>query len=373
MQQASPSPSDNRRPLRILIVRLSAHGDVMHTLPLLTAIKQADPEAHVGWLVERSAVSLLENHPLIDAMHVSDRKRWLKACSNPLNWPAVWNEVLALIQALRREHYAVSFDVQGLLKSAIWPFLVGIPSRYGFFKTRENADVFYTHKLPPMNIRDPKTPAVERYLDFAREVGYTVSQPAFSLPPVSEHSRKRVDELLAPLPKGAPLVILAPFTRWASKHWIPEYWAQLANGLLQDDLSVAVIGSPEDHAAAAELMAALSVEKQKRVLNLAGQTDWPDLYALFERSRLLIGLDSAPLHIANAVGLEVIGIYGPTAPGRTGPIGDRQRTLATALSCQPCFEYDCPIRTHDCMRQLAPEAVLASARQVLALDEAVNA
>ena len=96
-----------------------------------------------------------------------------------------------------------------------------------------------------------------------------------------------------------------------------------------------------------------------------------DLYALFQRTRLLIGLDSAPLHIADAVGIpEIIGLYGPTAPGRTGPMGEKHTILSTALSCQPCFERDCPIKTHACMTQLTPEIVLGMVRQALDLRAA---
>lgn len=349
---------------RILIVRLSAHGDVMHTLPLLSAIKRNNPTASVGWLVEASAAPLLQNHPLIDQLHVSHRKRWLTMARNPLHWPAVLAEVKALIGELKQADYQVSFDVQGLLKSALWPFWANIPRRYGFKATREYADVFYNHKLPPMIIWDATTPAVERYLDFARAIGMEAMRPEFEPPPFTEASRQKVERLLQDEGDAArPLLVLAPFTRWPSKHWEPDYWIDLIQQLCRLNVKIAVLGSPADQAATEAMLATVPVG---RVINLVGKTDWPDLYALFRQTRLLIGLDSAPLHIADAVGqTEIIGLYGPTAPGRTGPVGERHMTLTTALSCQPCFERVCPIKTHACMRQLTPDVVMALVRKTL--------
>jgi ADP-heptose:LPS heptosyltransferase len=224
-----------------------------------------------------------------------------------------------------------------------------------------------------MNIRDPLTPAVERTLDFARTLGYPTAAPEFVLPPVSEDRQSRVDALLSGLPPDWPLVVLAPFTRWDSKHWVPRHWVQLMADLLARNLQPVLIGAPGDQAAAGEMLAALPAgQPAPGGLNLVGQTDWPDLYALFNRSLLLIGPDSAPLHIANAVGIQVIGLYGPTAPGRTGPLGDRQMTLATQLPCQPCFERHCPLKTHDCMQQLDPAQVMAAVERMLTENPAVR-
>jgi heptosyltransferase I len=360
------SPTSELSP-RILIVRLSAHGDVMHTLPLARAIKRQTPEAIIGWLVEASAVSLLEGHPDIDKLHISQRKRWLNEARNPLRWPAIIREISMLVRELRSCGYQMSFDVQGLLKSAVWPWLARIPKRYGFKATREWADRFYTQCLPPMIIRDTQPFAVERYLDFARAVGYSVSLPEFQVPPVSEGVQQKVNRLLAARQADRLLVVLAPFTRWPTKHWEAEYWPQLILELLKLDVHLAILGAPGDQQATAAMLATLPPEQaQASISNLVGQTDWPDLYALFAQTSVLIGLDSAPLHIANAVGVpRIIGLYGPTAAGRTGPIGKRHATLSTALSCQPCFERNCPLGTHECMIKLKPSMITALVASML--------
>ncbi len=367
MHSPSSSPGSKALPRRLLLARLSAHGDVIHTLPLLAAIKRSDSSVYVGWLVEASAASLLENHPLIDRLHVVQRKRWLAMARNPLNWPQVFQEIAELLSSLRASGYEASLDVQGLLKSAIWPFLAGIPKRYGFQKAREQADMLYTHRLAPVEIRDHTRKAVDQFLDLARAIGCPdarLMEPEFVLPPVSEASRHKIAHLLAGRDKSHPLVVLAPFTRWESKHWRSAHWRNLLEMLRKQNVSVALLGASSDQTMAQAMFAGLL--EGAGVYNLIGKTDWPDLYALFEESRVLIGLDSAPLHIANAVGIPfVIGLYGPTAPGRTGPIGSRQLTLTAGVDCQPCFEHHCPLKTDACMHQLMPEQVFAAIQNQL--------
>lgn len=368
MKYPEPSVSNPPAARRILIVRLSAHGDVMHTLPLLAALKRQYPDAFVGWLVEAAAAPLLENHPLIDRLHVSHRKRWLSWLTKPAQWPSLWQEVGALVRDIQAEGYQLSFDVQGLFKSAIWPWLAQIPLRYGFKATRESADLLYNRHLPAMIIRDAHTPAVQRYLDFARAIGCEVGALEFVLPPVPSQAATKVQDLLVArsLPHR-PVVVLAPFTRWLSKHWPLEHWAQLLPLLLRLDVSVILLGAPNDAPRAATILGEHADSPQ--VLNWVGKTDWPDLYALFPQVQLLIGLDSAPLHIADAVGVpKIIGLYGPTAPGRTGPVGGQHPILTTQLDCQPCFERDCPLKTLACMTQLTPQQVLEQARDILGLE-----
>lgn len=368
------APDSNPPPARrILIVRLSAHGDVMHTLPLLAALKRQRPDAFVGWLVEAAAAPLLENHHLIDRLHVSHRKRWLALLKQPAQWQSLWQEVRAFVQEIQAEGYQLSFDVQGLLKSAVWPWLARIPFRYGYRATRESADLLYNRHLPSMIIRDAHTPAVQRYLDFARAIGCDVEEPEFVLPPVRSEAVAKVQTLLAALPSPRrPMVVLAPFTRWPSKHWPLEHWAQLLPLLLDLNVAVILLGAPNDAPRAATILGEHAGSPQ--VLNLVGQTDWPDLYALFQHVHLLVGLDSAPLHIADAVGVpKIIGLYGPTAPGRTGPVGKQHTILNTQLDCQPCFERNCPLKTTACMNQISPQQVLQSAREVLGLEADIEA
>lgn len=355
-----PDTSDSLpKPTRaVLIARLSAHGDVIHTVPLLAALKRQYPEAVLGWLVEESAAPLLANHPLIDHLHVVRRKQWLKSLFLPHRWPAVVREVRALLSELRQVGYQVGVDAQGLLKSALWLRWAGLPIRLGFSGAREQADRFYTHKLAPLSIRDPRRKAVDQCLDLARALDCEVDAPEFVLPPPSEEALLKTEQLLGTAAaSGKILVGMAPFTRWESKHWIPAYWAWLMADLLKQGICPVLIGAPGDRAGANVILNKLGASAEG-VLDLVGLTDWPDLYALLPRLHLVLGPDSAPLHMADALGVPVLGLYGPTAPGRTGPIGAQAVSMTAGVDCQPCFERRCPLKTHACMQQLTPESVL---------------
>jgi heptosyltransferase-1 len=364
---ASPSVEKDSSAPRILIVRLSAHGDVIHTLPLLTAVRRQFPHAVIGWLVDSSAVPLLENHPAIDHLHVWPRQFTVGGLLNPMRFLQTLQVMLALIVDLKARRYEISLDAQGLFKSAIWPVLAGIPQRLGFHGTRECADIFYTKRLPYRDIRSSTRLAADQTLDLARALGCTTDEPEFGVLPVSAQARQNIDRLLAQAQPGAlqkPIVTLAPFTRWESKHWNRDAWIVLMKGLLAQNAQMIVVGAASDIPAVEQMLAELP--KGHGVLNLAGKTEWTDLYALFERTRLMIGLDSGPLHIANAVGVpEIIGIYGPTPAARTGPIGRRHTVFEADLPCQPCFSKTCKIKTHDCMRKITPEQVLEAAKRYL--------
>lgn len=354
-------------PRKVLISRLSAHGDVIQTLPLLARLKAHDPTLFVGWLVEESAAPLLENHPLIDRLHVVPLKHWMRHLKALSFLGRTLDEIITFVAALRQERYEAALDVQGLLKSAVFPWLAGIPRRIGYAKTRENAALFYNETLPPHDLTDPTIPTVALFCELAQRLGVPVADRAdpaghdpelfsFPLPPVSQETEQKVDTLLAPL-ANRPLIAIAPATIWPSKHWEEASWPPVMNFITSQGFNGLIVGGPNDSELAARLFT--QVKFPDRWLNLTGQTNWTDLYALFKRVDILVGLDSAPLHIANAVGHpRILGIYGPTGVRRTGPIGRQHRTLSTTLDCQPCFKRICPLSTHDCMHQLRPESVI---------------
>ncbi len=361
----------HKQPPRILITRLSAHGDVVQTIPLLVALRKRFPAAWIGWLVESSAAPLLEGHPMLDQLHVCDRKQWLQQLKNPLRWPQIWVEVWQLLQELKQTKYQASLDVQGLFKSAIWPWLAGIPERFGNDQAREQASFFYNRKLPPHEMMVTTIPAVQKFLEFATVFGDpTLPAIEFALPPVSPQVQEKVAGLLQPLKAGQPVVALAPATRWTSKHWPVRYWQQVLAQLQRQGCQILMLGSKQDAPLIQEML--LGLTSWDGVLDLSGKTGWTDLYALFEYVDILIGPDSAPLHIANAVGHpKIIGLFGPTAPGRTGPLGPQHRTAQTTLSCQPCFKKTCPLKTQACMEMLLPEQVLTLVEQQLMALETV--
>lgn len=290
---------------------------------------------------------------------------------NPLVWPEILSGVSALVSEIRAERYQISLDVQGLLKSAIWPFLAAIPQRYGFDQTREQAALLYNQKRPPHELHNPDISAVSKYLEFAQALGCPPEylEPAFVTPPVGEAASQNVSVLLSEFASPQPLVILAPATIWLSKHWTVAHWQTLIEQLKALPVNVGVIGSQSDQT----LIQTLLKTSGQSVKNWCGRTSLTDLYALFAQSAVVVGPDSAPLHIANATQTPVvIGLFGPTGPKRTGPVlapgGPIHQTLFTQLSCQPCFERVCPLSGDAhmaCMRQLTPDSVLQAIQTAL--------
>lgn len=387
MTEANTHHPKDKTPKRILIVRLSAHGDTVQTLPLLNALKEKDPHCLIGWLTETAAAPLLENHPLIDHLHVANRKKWLK---NPSL--SSLSEFTRLVNSLKSVHYDVSIDVQGLLKSAVWPKLAGINTRWGNKDARENATWFYTHTLNPHRITDKDTPAILRYTEFADALYHPVSltswplpedkkqeklnQIQFSLPKVTTDTQQRIQVLLSSVKKDQPTIAIAPSTMWQSKHWPEQYWQELLQLVLNKiSCNLLILGTPADQALNNRIMTPALKQKKRNLIDLTGKTQLGDLYALLQHLDIFIGSDSALLHIADAVSHTqaspyIIGLYGPTSPNRTGPIQNRHTPISTSLDCQPCFKRICPLQTDACMKELAPIQVLEAIEQQLTLVQA---
>ncbi|MBK8190263.1 MAG: glycosyltransferase family 9 protein [Vampirovibrionales bacterium] len=370
---------------RVLIVRLSAHGDVIQTLPLLSALKRARPDLFIGWLIEESAAPLLERHPLIDRLHVVPRKSWLRRLrhlpAHPREAFHVAKDVGAMRAELRAMGYDASFDVQGLLKSAIWPAFAGIPQRWGYAGVREQAWRLYTNRLGAYDLRACDRPTVFQFMEFVSALGVSppdASEKArdaldFPMPPLSSQAQAAADLLLREIPSQRPLIALAPATLWASKRWPESHWRALIEMLAQRSATIALLGSSADADACQALIPlttdATVCERPAFCLNLAGKTDWPVLAAVLSRCDLLVGPDSAPLHLAQALASgnpqrrpRIVGLYGPTSEGRTGPIQREHRVCVSAVSCRPCFERACPLTAPQardaCMRQLSPSMAI---------------
>ncbi len=364
---------------RLLITRLSAHGDVIQTLPLLGLIKHHAPDTFIGWAVEAAAAPLLQNHPLIDALHVSKRKQWLADAKHPGRWGQVWGESQAWLKEIKAQQYTHSVDVQGLLKSAVIPWLAGVPNRWGFKATREWADRFYAETMPPHNMQDATTPAVIWFARFASVAGVDVAayeanptQLPYPLAPVPQQDSHWVDERLALL--GAlnqPVAVVAPFTIWPSKQWGLARWRQCITTLLAYGYRVVVVGSPNETDSGNALLEGVISSNGAPLWNAIGETSWPQLHALLTKATRFVGHDSAPMHLANAVasnhpqGLPwITAVFGSTGPMRTGPIGPRHTTINVSmvgqpLACQPCFKRHCPLGTTECLTALPATALTA--------------
>jgi len=377
----SPPPLMRLTPQdKVLIVRLSAHGDCIQTWPLLGAIRAQYPDMPIGWLVESAGATLVEGLPGITRTHVCPRQRWLKTLrQSPWQAGTVWAEMCAFRAELRDAGYTVAIDVQGLLKSALWPWLAGIPTRIGYAQSRECSSMFYTHTMPPHDQERPDFHAVLAFLQGAQAVGAIPTQ----------NVGNQLTPLAWPMPfivpafqkTQRPRVTLALGTRWASKHWPEAHWHTLVEKLRHLPITLTLVGSLAEAPLADALIQGISENALAQWDNRVGKTSWAQLAEILAESTVLVGLDSAPLHLATAIAFNtayphVLGLFGATAPGRTGvlllsqwPQNQSQNLLAPGeLACRPCFQTRCqyPQHTpehHACMVNLTPtlvfEAILA--------------
>jgi heptosyltransferase-1 len=296
---------------RILILRLSALGDVIHTIPAVIALREATG-AEIGWAVERPYADLVETVAGVQALPASIRK-WGRALI------ASRHDIRAFIRSTRA--YDTSIDFQGLVKSASIGWVAGAHARYGFERRaiREKpAGLFINH---PVAI-DQSRHVVEWNLQLASAVaGRPLSMPAVDFTKFVGQAIVPVGQAILPV-QGADRqdrlssIVVLPGAGKANKQWPPERFGELARRLGRP--AIAAWG-PNERALA-----------ERTGLELAPPTDLRQLAAILKDATLVIGGDTGPLHLAAALGTRVIGLYGPTKAARNGPYGQLDRVVSAS-------------------------------------------
>lgn len=335
---------------RILLVKLSSLGDVLHALPTLEALREACPESHITWLVEAAYAPLLVGHPALDEVWPVPRVRFGQKFRG--QEPAA---LLRLIQRLRTQPFDLVIDLQGLLKSALWVALAKSPRKVGYDKTREFSYQVLTERVPPY---DREAHAVLRYLNLAHYLGASPKLTIrfrLGLTPKAD-----IADLLAS-PGHRPLAVIHPGARWSTKLWPPALWARLADWLVREKgLQVVITGSAADQGLAASIRA----QMREEAVDLAGRTSLEELAGILQKTRLAVTTDTGPMHLAAALGTPVAALFGPTAPWRTGPFGRGHEIVRLELDCSPCFKRHCP--EPRCLTDLPLESVQAACEKILA-------
>jgi lipopolysaccharide heptosyltransferase I len=335
---------------RILIIKLSAIGDVVQTLPALEAIKRAVPDSAIDWAVEEEAADILQGHPLIDRLLISRRKRWFSLLGRPATFREGCRDIIAFLGELRSRRYDIAIDFQGLLKSGILIGLCRSGRKIGFAGARELSWLFLNERLPAY---DPEKHAVERYLDVARHLG-AVDPPASCTLPIDRERTAVRERLAGEVKAGARLVVINPMARWRTKLWQEEKFAELADRLIAErNAAVIFTGSAADR----EVIARIRGRMRGPALDWSGGTTLRELAALAERADLFITTDTGPMHLAAAAGGRVVALFGPTAPRRTGPWGTGHTVVRTDIECSPCFGRTCSIGVR-CMTGITVDDVL---------------
>ena len=302
---------------RILIIKPSSLGDVVHALPVLKPLKAAFGEARISWLIRPEFVGLLECVAGVDEIVLFDRRRlgaWWRS-------PASFRELRRFIGELRAGQYDLVLDLQGLFRSGFFARLTGCGRRLGVSDAREGARYFYTERLAPL---DPKSNIFEYYRQLLAAAGAAIERPEVELK-IGPEARARAESLLAEHgPAGRSFAVLVPGSAHAAKCWPAERFARVAEYLVrQKGLSVAVVGTQKE----AATVETIQKECGERIVNLAGQTDVAALLEVFRRAELTVGNDTGPTHMAAMLGKPAVIVFGPSNPARVSPWG-RPETVA---------------------------------------------
>jgi len=368
---------------KILLIKLSAMGDVVHTIPLFNALRRRYPEARIDWLTTPAIAELLRHNPAIDSVIEFSRDGWAEP------WrlkPFV--DAARLVATLRATGYDLVLDMQGQLRSAVFAFASGAPARIGFDRpragiwqssprqitaqarkhawqgAREGSWLAYTHHiaLPTLDLHP-----VERYLGVGAMLGLHDGAPDFSFP-IPPEAATRIEGLLDYYGiANANVVAIAPGTNWETKEWRREGFAEVARHFLQKRYAVALVGSERERAVC-EAVAALA----PGAVNLAGETTLPELAALLRGAAMTVTNDSGPMHLAVALDRPVVSIFGPTDPVWAGPYRRDGAVLRVDLPCSPCYLRElrrCHFG-HACMADVSAAAVIERAEAILAKSPA---
>jgi heptosyltransferase-1 len=344
---------------RILIVRLSSMGDVIHTLPSTALLRNAFPHATLGWLIEERWAELLctlatprsgarsPQRPLVDVVHAVNLKRWRRSLLST----QTWERIAAGLSDLRGMQYQAAVDLQGAVRSSVLARWSGASSIFGSTNPRENiASVYYTRKVITQGRH-----VVERYCEVAAALsGSSLLIPSAILPcdPVAE---ELVEKRLAERDIVA-FAIFSPGAGWGAKQWPAERYGDVARALRQQGLKSIVNYGPREESLAKTVEAASAGSAVAMSFSIS------ELVALTRRARLFVGGDSGPMHLAAALHIPVVAIFGPTDPVRNGPFRTPSIVLRDAKSPTTLTHRD---RPDPGLLEITADQVVAAARRLL--------
>ena len=312
-----------QHPQKVLIVKPSSLGDIVHSLPFIDAFHRTYPDSELHWVVARGFEGLLEGHPFLKRVWIIHKDEWKKIGS-------VGKTVLEMrrvIRDLREEGFDLAVDLQGLFRSGVITWATGAPLRIGFKRAREGSTIFYTRMVDVGS----DVHAVERSLKVASFLGCEIGKISFTLPSREGSSQKAIP--FTHPPRGEYGVII-PGARKPSKRWPAERFGKVASML---PLSTVVIGSRADMALAEEVVRV----SEGKAFSIAGKTGLKGLVEVIRCTRFVVCNDTGPMHIAAALGVPVVALFGSSDPLKTGPYTSKCTILRKELPCIPCEKKSC--------------------------------
>ncbi len=341
---------------RLLVVRLSAMGDIIHTLPAVAALRAAFPHITIGWIVEERWVELLctlryprsgarsSQKPLVDRIHTVNTPEWRKSLFSL----KTWHHMASGLSDLRGIEYQAAIDFQGAVRSALLARWSGANVIYGDAQPRENAaSMWYTRPIITRGVH-----VVEQALALARAVQTSKCVPSVQFP-VDPHAEDKITAIA----QAGEFVILNPGAGWGAKQWPTDRYGLVARELARDGLRSIVNYGPGEEQLAAAVESASDGSAQPISCSIS------ELIALTRRARLFIGGDTGPMHLAAALKVPVVALFGPTNPARNGPFGVASVVLRSPTSLTSHARRTEP---EPGLLEITVDDVVVGARQLLA-------
>lgn len=343
------TPLSDYEAQRVAIIKPSALGDIIHALPVLTALRRRYPGSRLTWVVNRVYEPILRGHPDLDATLPFDRG------ASRAGVLTAARRYVEFASRLRRQHFDLVLDLQGLFRSGAMALATGAPRRVGLSCAREGATWFYTDIIP---IAEPdKMHALDRCWRVAEALGVGDGPKTFRVPRF-EAEQAWVVQSLAYLPR--PWFVVAVGARWLTKRWPPEHFAALLQRAADRFGGSAIFLGGGDEA---PISRAAAERLRLPVLDLSGRTTLPQLVAILAQADVMIANDTGPLHLAAALGRPVVAPYTCTSATENGPYGQMSNAVESRIWCQGSYLKRCS--RLECMAELTPDRLWPVLHEVL--------
>ena len=359
-------------PRAILLVRLTARGDVLLASPVLEALRRRYPQAHIAWAVESHARSMIEHHEGLDEIIVWDRASW-KRMIRARRWKELRRAFLELRRRLRAPRFDIALDLQGLLRSGWVAWLSGAPVRIGL-GSKEGSWMLLTGTVPRHGTNPGSTSL--QYPYFAEALGL----PADALPlhlALGDDDERFVRRFVGEHDLAQGYAVLAPFTTRPQKHWFEDRWGEIAARIRdQLKLPVVLLGGPSDREAAGRIAALargptrdgpVSGTSPSPLIDLTGRTGLGEAAAVVKQASLFLGVDTCLTHVSVTFRRPAVLLFGSNIPYREAPYA-RARIALELQPCAPCGNHPTCGGVFQCMRALGVDEVFALARSALETD-----
>jgi lipopolysaccharide heptosyltransferase I len=338
-------PKPTREPRRVLIVRTSAMGDIVHSFPVLNALRRALPAVRIGWAVEEVFVPLLAQHPAIDEILPLRLRDW--SWRRAWTSPATWRDLARRLGALRAFQADLALDLMGNHKSGVLCVLSGAPRRLGARRQdrREPSSSCWINEPAPVAGEH----AVDRALSLLRPLGIEPGAADFAAATIMADAQA----------DRSGYWLIHPGAGWPSKRLPASRWGQVARRLHERSGAPVVVAQAKGE----EALAAAVVAASDGACRLAPAESLDRFASLARGSCLVLGSDSGPLHLAHAMGVPVLMLMGPTLAARHGPYGASERALGLDLPCRGCYRRFAEEKA--CLASLSPDAIAERALDIM--------